>query len=267
MKLTDLEVDTQVLGIEPSGPVKVLYVKRGGAEAVDVTYELPSGQVLRKTLFASDEDKLSVSSETRVWPFDAKPDAWKLAAEATRIRLAHLFDPMMAVHTSDVMPLPHQIAAVYETMLPKQPLRFVLADDPGVGKTIMAGLLIRELILRGDLERCLIIAPGSLVEQWQTELTEKFGLRFDLLSNALVESTATGNAFVEHPYLIARLDQLTRKVEWHDKLCAEAARWDLVIVDEAHKMAAHYFGGELKTTKRYELGKLIGDPSARATCS
>jgi SNF2 family DNA or RNA helicase len=260
MKLDELQVDTHVLGIEPSAPVKILYLKKAGAEAVDVTYELLSGQVLKKTLFLADEDKLSVASELRVWKFDAKPESFKLAAEATRIKLAHLFDPMMAVHASDVMPLPHQISAVYEAMLLKQLLRFVLADDPGAGKTIMAGLLIRELMLRGDLERCLIVAPGSLVEQWQTELSEKFGLRFDLLTNALVESTATGNAFAEHGLLIARLDQLTRKEEWHDKLRAESAHWDLVIVDEAHKMAAHYFGNELKTTKRYELGKLIGHP-------
>jgi SNF2 family DNA or RNA helicase len=152
--------------------------------------------VLKRALFRPDEGKLAVESAARVWAFDARPEAFKLAAEATRIRLAHLFDSMMAVHTSDVDPLPHQIAAVYETMLPKQPLRFVLADDPGAGKTIMAGLLIRELMLRGDLERCLIVAPGSLVEQWQTELSEKFGLHFDLLTNALVESTSTGNPFV-----------------------------------------------------------------------
>ena len=261
MKLEELQVDTHVAGIEPSAPVKVLYVKRAGEDAVDVTYELLNGQVLRKTLFRAEESRLSVASETRSWAFDAAPVAFKLAAEATRIKLAHLFDPMMAVHTSDVMPLPHQISAVYEVMLEKQPLRFVLADDPGAGKTIMAGLLIRELMLRGDLERCLIVAPGSLVEQWQTELSEKFGLRFDLLTNALVESTAKGNAFVEHDLLIARLDQLTRKEEWHDKLRAESARWDLVIIDEAHKMAAHYSSGhELKTTKRFEFGKLIGHP-------
>jgi len=124
----------------------------------------------------------------------------------------------------------------------------------------MAGLLIRELTLRGDLDRCLIIAPGSLVEQWQTELSEKFGLRFDLLTNALVESTATGNAFVEHNRLIARLDQLSRREDWHTKLQAEGARWDLVIIDEAHKMAAHYFGKELKATRRFDLGRLIGSP-------
>lgn len=259
LKLEEIQVDTHVSGIEPSAPVKVLYIKKAG-DAVDVTYELLSGQVLKKTVFRSDEAKLEVASQARVWAFDAKPEAFKLAAEATRIKLAYLFDPMMAVHTSDVEPLPHQISAVYEAMLPRQPLRFVLADDPGAGKTIMAGLLIRELTLRGDLDRCLIIAPGSLVEQWQTELSEKFGLRFDLLTNALVESTATGNAFAEHNRLIARLDQLSRKEEWHTKLQAESARWDLVIIDEAHKMAAHYFGKELKTTRRFDLGRLIGSP-------
>jgi len=177
MKLEDLQVDTHVAGIEPSGPVKILYIQKAGPDSINVTYELLSGQVLKKALFRADEAKLKTESATRVWAFDARPDIFKLAAEATRIKLAHLFDPMMAVHTSDVDPLPHQISAVYEAMLPKQPLRFVLADDPGAGKTIMAGLLIRELMLRGDLERCLIIAPGSLVEQWQTELSEKFGMR------------------------------------------------------------------------------------------
>lgn len=169
LKLEDLEVDTHVVGVEPTGQVKVLYVKKAGPDAVDVTYELLSGQVLKKTLFRTDEAKLSVASAARVFPFDAKPEAFKLAAEATRIKLAYLFDPMMAVHTSDVEPLPHQISAVYEAMLPKQPLRFVLADDPGAGKTIMAGLLIRELMLRGDLERCLISASGSK-KDYQTEL-------------------------------------------------------------------------------------------------
>ena len=137
-KHEEIQVDTHVSGIEPSAPVTVLYLKKAG-DAVDVTYELLSGQVLKKTVFRTDEPKLAVASQTRVWPFDAQPEAFKLAAEATRIKLAYLFDPMMAVHTSDVEPLPHQISAVYEAMLPRQPLRFVLADDPGTGKTIMAG--------------------------------------------------------------------------------------------------------------------------------
>ena len=90
---------------------------------------------------------------------------------------------MMAVHTSNVDPLPHQITAVYESLLPRQPLRFVLADDPGAGKTIMAGLYIRELIMRADSHRILVVAPGSLVEQWRDELFEKFGLEFHIYSS------------------------------------------------------------------------------------
>jgi SNF2 family DNA or RNA helicase len=258
VRFEDLAVDSFVSGIESSGPVKVLYVQKVGTDSINLTYELLNGQVLKKSLFRADEAKLSFSSAGRVWSFDAPGDRFKLAAEATRIKLAYLFDPMMAVHTSDVEPLPHQIQAVYEAMLPRQPLRYVLADDPGAGKTIMAGLLIRELLLRGDLESCLIVAPGSLVEQWQTELSSKFGLQFDLLSPALSESTQDGNPFRWHRRLICRLDQLSRNEMWQQKLQADDVHYDLIIVDEAHKMAAHYFGNELKTTRRYDLGKLLG---------
>jgi len=92
---------------------------------------------------------------------------------------------MMAVHTSNVEPLPHQITAVYESMLPRQPLRFVLADNPGAGKTIMAGLYIRELIMRADARRIVIVAPGSLVDQWREEMFEKFGLEFRVFTKDL----------------------------------------------------------------------------------
>ena len=103
----------------------------------------------------------SVSGQIR--PFTADGRLFRLAAEAERIRLAPLFDPYVAVHASRIEPLPHQITAVYGEMLPRQPLRFLLADDPGAGKTIMAGLLIRELMLRGDLERCLVVAPAASI--------------------------------------------------------------------------------------------------------
>lgn len=260
LKLEELEPDTQVTGIEGATPVTILHVRRG-TNSVDVSYERRDHTMLKRTLFREHEVELELVAETRRFPFDAAPDDFRLAAEAIRISHAHLFDPMMAVNSSDVMPLPHQITAVYEAMLPKQPLRFVLADDPGAGKTVMAGLLIKELIYRGDLERCLIVAPGSLVEQWQTELRDKFGISFELLSTSLADSTATGNVFVEKPLLIARLDQLSRKEEWHPKLLADSARWDLVIIDEAHKLAAHYkAGNDLNRTKRFELGKLVGDP-------
>lgn len=96
---------------------------------------------------------------------------------------------------STVDHLSHQITAVYDAMLPRQPLRFLLADDPGAGKTIMAELLIREQMVRGDLKRCLIVAPGNLVEQWQDELDQKFGVDFEIFNREMVEATRSGNPF------------------------------------------------------------------------
>jgi superfamily II DNA or RNA helicase len=139
----------------------------------------------------------------------------------------------------------------------RQPLRFLLADDPGAGKTIMAGLLIKELIIRGDLERCLVIAPGNLVEQWQDELKDKFDLTFDIVSREQIETSVTGNPFVERHRLIMRLDMAARSETLQAKLQA-APDWDLVVCDEAHRMAASMFGTEVKYTKRYKLGQLAG---------
>jgi superfamily II DNA or RNA helicase len=193
----------------------------------------------------------------RPWSFDGDGALFRLVSEAQRIRLAHLFDPVLAVHTSVVDPLPHQITAVYEAMLPRQPLRFLLADDPGAGKTIMAGLLIKELIARGDLQRCLIVCPGSLAEQWQDELYRRFHLPFEILTNDKLEAARTGNWFMETNLVIARLDKLSRNEDVQAKLQAPDCRWDLVVCDEAHKMSATVFGGETKYTKRYRLGQLL----------
>ena len=125
-----------------------------------------------------------------------------------RIKLAYLFDPVLAVHTSLVDPYPHQITAVYEEMLTRQPLRFLLADDPGAGKTIMAGLLIKELLIRGDLKRCMIVAPGNLVEQWQDEMMEKFHIPFEVMTNDKFEAAHSGNWFLENNLVVCRLDKL-----------------------------------------------------------
>jgi superfamily II DNA or RNA helicase len=143
-----------------------------------------------------------------------------------------------------------------KAMLPRQPLRFVLADDPGAGKTIMAGLLIRELIMRGDAKRILIVSPGSLTEQWQDELLEKFDVTFDIFSREKQEQCASGNYFDESDQLICRLDQLSRNEEFQEKL--KNTEWDIIIVDEAHKLSASYFGTKINKTKRFQLGELLG---------
>ena len=141
-------------------------------------------------------------------------------------------------------------------MLPRQPLRFVLADDPGAGKTIMAGLYIRELIMRADARRILIVAPGSLVEQWRDEIFEKFGLEFRIYSAFLEQASPSGNPFDDQHQLIVRLDQISRNEEMQEKLCA--AGWDLAVFDEAHKLAAHYFGAKLEKTARFRFAEKLG---------
>ena len=208
-------------------------------------------------ILREDEESIHVKDNHLPWSFDADGNQMRLASEAYRISLAHLFDPYLAVHTSSVEPLPHQISAVYQEMLPRLPLRYVLADDPGAGKTIMTGLFIKEMIARGSLKRCMIVAPGSLVEQWQDELFQKFHLHFELLTNDRIESAVTGNVFNEVDLCICRLDKLARSDDIQEKL--KVTEWDLIVCDEAHKMSATVWGGEVKYTRRFLLGRLLSN--------
>ncbi len=257
MKLEDLQPDATVRGILPDALVTVVSVAWHGADALTLVHRYPNGRVADEILYRHDEPRLAIVEAGRPWSFDGDGALFRLVSEAHRIRLAHLFDPVLAVHTSLVEPLPHQITAVYEEMLPRQPLRFLLADDPGAGKTIMAGLLIKELIARGDLKRCLIVCPSSLAEQWQDELGRRFHLPFEILTNDKIESARTGNWFLENDLAIARLDKLSRNEDVQQKLSAPDCRYDLIVCDEAHKLSATFFGGEVKYTKRYRLGQLL----------
>jgi superfamily II DNA or RNA helicase len=255
-KLEDLQPGLRLAGVIPGQNVSVIAVQPHGADAVELTYKTADGDLGQRVLGRGAEEKLAIArAEAR--PLDAVAADFKLVAECQRIKLAGLSDPMLAVTTSDIQPLPHQLRAVYGELLPRTPLRFLLADDPGAGKTIMAGLYIKELILREDVKRCLIVAPGGLVDQWQDELYLKFGLAFEIFTPQLGETVFGASAFEQHPLLIARMDQLAR----NEDLQAELAKseWDLVVVDEAHRMGAHYFGGKLEKTKRFLLGELLGD--------
>ncbi len=255
-RLEELTRGASVKGVLPNGLVTVIDIKWHGTAALELTYKDAGGKPGIELLFRDREPQLEILESGRPWGFDSDARLFRLVSEAQRINLAHLFDPVLAIHSSEVDPLPHQITAVYGEMLPRQPLRFLLADDPGAGKTVMAGLFVKELLIRGDLHRCLIVCPGNLVEQWQDELYQRFQLPFEILTNDKLEAARTGNWFAENPLAICRLDKLSRNDDVQSKLAA--TDWDLIICDEAHKLSATYFGGEVKYTKRYKLGQLLG---------
>ena len=254
-RLEDITAGCMVQGIHPNESVSVVSTKWYGTASMEVFYKTNQGNTGSQIVYRDDEPSLTLLEKSLPWSFDVDGNQLRLVSEAYRIHLAHLFDPYLAVHTSAIEPLPHQISAVYEEMLPRLPLRYVLADDPGAGKTIMTGLLLKELIIRGDLKRCMIVSPGNLAEQWQDELYQKFHLRFEILTNDRMEASVTGNIFNEVNFCIARLDKLSRNQELQDKL--RATDWDLIVCDEAHKMSATMWGGEIKYTKRYQLGRML----------
>ncbi len=248
----ELRPKMTVRGLCGDDPAEVVAVDASPSGTVTVTYKA-DGRFDQRVFYPDAEIRLEVVEAGDGWTFGADPAAFLLAAEAERIGLAWLFDPYLAVHCSLIQALPHQITAVYQEMLPRQPLRFVLADDPGAGKTIMTGLLIRELIARGDLRRCLVISPGSLTEQWRDELDEKFSLKFALHPGSADDEL---DWFDRNPLAIARLDRLARNEDLQARL--ERIDWDLVVFDEAHKLSATYFGQEAKYTKRYNFAQRIG---------
>jgi SNF2 family DNA or RNA helicase len=241
-------------------PVDIIQVTPTGDGAI-LVYRHPRGDIDESILFGDDLHGLSVTDAHSPDLFTGDAEEFRLAAEALRISTAGLHDPMVAVTSSDIQPLPHQIRAVYGEMLPRIPLHFLLADDPGAGKTVMAGLYIKELMLRGDVARCLIVCPGGLAPQWQEELREKFGLHFHILAPGAVDTSRTGNPFKDHDLLIVRMDAVARS---DDELLPllEATDWDLTVVDEAHRMSASSgFRKELRKTRRFQLGESLRDIS------
>lgn len=258
LKLEDLKKGARVEGVTSSGSVEIVDVAHHGPDAREFIYKKDDGTPGIQIIYRDQESDFTLVESGRYFGFEADGALFRLASEAYRIRLAHLFDPHLAIHISNIEPLPHQIMAVYDDMLSRQPLRFLLADDPGAGKTIMAGLLIQELLIRGDLKRCLICCPGNLVDQWQDELRTRFDLSFEIISNQSIEDSPTGNPYREKNLVISRLDHMSRNE--HIQALLEDTEWDLVVVDEAHKMSAHFSSNEIKKTKRYELGQIITAP-------
>lgn len=256
-QLEKITVGSTVKGLAGKDAVTIENVKWHGSSVLEIIYKDNCGNLGNQLLYREDENSITILDNSLPWCFDSDADLLRLVSEAYRINLAYIFDPYLAVHTSSIEPLPHQISAVYQEMLGRLPLRYILADDPGAGKTIMTGLFLKELIIRGDLKRCLIVSPGSLAEQWQDELYRKFNLRFEILTNDRIESAISGNIFTEMNFAIARLDKLARNEAIQEKL--KVTDWDLIVCDEAHKMSATIWSNEVKYTKRFQLGRLLSE--------
>ncbi len=260
LTLATLRAGQRLRGLMPGKTVTLIAIDPIDADLFEVFYRDDSGGSGARAITNADAAHFEIADDFDSAPaYDADPDEFRLAAEALRIKYAALYDPMVAVNSSDVDPLPHQIRAVYEELLPRIPLRFLLADDPGAGKTIMAGLYLKELILRSDCERAIIVAPGGLVEQWREELSQKFDLRFEVFNRQMVDDAQGRNVFAEHPFLITRMDQLSRSEDLTEQL--GEVTWDVAVVDEAHRMSAHYssWAGEVDETKRFKLGRLLSE--------
>ncbi|WCC80378.1 helicase-related protein [Cutibacterium equinum] len=259
LTLAKLRPGQRIRGLVPRQTITLIAIDPIDSGLIEVSYRDDSGRNSACVVTDADVVRFEIVGDDSAPAFDADPDEFRLAAEALRIKYAARYDPMVAVNSSDVDPLPHQIRAVYEELLPRIPLRFLLADDPGAGKTIMAGLYVKELILRSDCDRALIVAPGGLVEQWREELLQKFNLRFEVFSRQMADDAQGRNLFAEHPFLIARMDQLSRSEDLVEQL--GEVTWDVAVVDEAHRMSAHYssWAGEVDETKRFKLGRLLSE--------
>lgn len=185
-------------------------------------------------------------------------DAWKvfLALETIRYRFASLYDPLLAMNTSKIDPLPHQIEAVYNYVLKLPRIRFLIADDPGAGKTIMAGLIIKELKLRHLVQRILIVSPGHLKDQWRRELSERFDEKFFVIDRNIIDALYGENVWQRENQVITSIDFAKREEILPSLACIN---FDLIIVDEAHKMSAYRYGDKTSKTSRYKLGEKLSD--------
>src|SRR5688572_21951510 len=239
-------------------------------EPVEVNYSEDLGEYLRVVGVTINSrvhiDRLIKKSDIpeieseKLTPFDAEPRSVFLSVEAKRYRYASLYDPLLAMNTCKVDPLPHQIEAVYGFVLQLPRIRFLIADDPGAGKTIMAGLIIKELKLRGLVKRTLIIAPGRLKEQWQREMHDRFEENFIKVDRGLIDASYGENVWARESQMIASIDFAKQ-----DDIAATLAssHFDLIIVDEAHKMSAYRYGEKLDKTGRYKLGEVLSDISTK----
>ena len=249
---TEILQDQIITGPLFNEPMRVVIVRPNGPDSVEAGLEgLETSNFRRVTLTSSDIASLKITEPHPT--FEGDGNLLRLGLQAYSMGIAHEFDPYFGLSISRVDPLPHQLEAVYEYFMKLPSVRFLLADDAGAGKTIMAGLLVRELKLRGLAERILVVCPANLTFQWQRELFEKFDQSFHVLRGSNIRDQFGMNQWLDHNQIITSLDLAKR-----DDILAglKQATWDLVIIDEAHRMSAR---DESHKSQRYRLGELLRD--------
>ena len=235
MNPQDLKANVIVRGPMFPEPVKIIRVVPMGGSIKLVGQGMNTGLVHQPILTPAQLANLEGSPEQQ--PFDGDATKFKLGVEALRLGIAYEYDPYFSLSIARVDPLPHQLEAVYDYFLRLPRIRFLLADDPGAGKTIMAGLLIKELKVRGLVKRILIVTPANLSFQWQRELKDKFQEKFEVVRSDVLRSNYGSNPWQEKNQVVTSISWVSRIEDAKESLLR--SHWDLIIVDEAHKMSAY----------------------------
>ncbi|MBI4706265.1 MAG: DUF3883 domain-containing protein [Deltaproteobacteria bacterium] len=251
-RVEDLVPGARVEGPLLPEPVEIIATVAMGSSVKLIGRGLRTNQVHQPVLDAARLAQLRISPVEE--PFDGDAARFRLGIEAERLGLAFEYDPYFALSIARIDPLPHQLEAVYDYFLKLPRIRFLLADDPGAGKTIMAGLLLKELKIRGLVERTLIVAPANLTFQWQRELRDKFRERFNIVRGDVLRAGYGANPWQDNAQVVTSVSWISRVEDAKESLLR--SRWDLVIVDEAHKMSPTFAS---KATLAFEVGQALAD--------
>lgn len=256
MDISELKVGSIIEGPKWPDPVEIKKIEEFGEDVKIIGSRIPTG--IHVDVILSKEELSHIGLKTIECDFSSEP--WKvfLALETIRYRFASLYDPLLAMNTSKVDPLPHQIEAVYGHVLKLPRIRFLLAHDPGAGKTIMAGLVIKEMKLRHLVNRILIVVPGHLKDQWRRELKDKFEETFVIADRGSTNALYGENVWSKENQIVTSID-FAKQDEILPSL--QSSQFDLIIVDEAHKMAAYKYGDSIKKSERYKLGEILSTNS------
>src|SRR5216684_4521125 len=252
MMLSQIKPNATLTGPIFPEPVQVIVVVPMGDAVKLIAKGLQTSRVYEPILTPDKLATLQSSPDTE--PFDGDPLRFRLAVEAMRLALAFEYDPYFSLSIARVDPLPHQLEAVYDYFIKMPRVRFLLADDPGAGKTIMAGLLIKELKIRGLIKRTLIVTPANLSFQWQREMKDKFRENFEIIRSDVLRANYGANPWQDKNQVITSVSWVSRIDDAHESLLR--SHWDLIIVDEAHKMSAYSAD---KKTLAYQLGEALSE--------